>query len=76
MTHKFQNGDRVRVVKIDNMDYYDNAKYQIGDIGTIIKSDSNYMYEAEYCIDFDRLKTVPGISEWFALEEWLQPVEK
>lgn len=33
--NKFKIGDRVRVVKIDNLKYYSDAWYQIGDTGTI-----------------------------------------
>lgn len=35
MKYKFSEGDRIRVTKIDDMDYYGLATYKIGDAGTI-----------------------------------------
>ena len=33
--YKFKVGDRIRVTKIDDLDYYGLATYEIGDAGTI-----------------------------------------
>lgn len=33
MKNKFKIGDRVQVVKIDDMNYYSDALYQICDVG-------------------------------------------
>lgn len=36
MNFKFKVGDRVRVTKIDDLDFYGSATYSVGDVGTII----------------------------------------
>lgn len=54
MNYKFSEGDRIRVTKIDDMDYYGLATYKIGDVGTISirRNNENGIV---YGIDFDDL---------------------
>ena len=75
MAHKFKIGDRVRVIKIDNNKKYGTARYKIGDIGTIIECESTHTYGNYYSIEFDRLKQAGVRYNWYALEQWIQPVE-
>ena len=35
---KFKKGDKVRVIKIDDTEFYGRANYEVGDIGTILTS--------------------------------------
>lgn len=70
MNFKFKVGDRVRVTKIDDLDFYGVATYSVGDVGTIITGyDSGH--GIAYCIDFDKIPCIVGY--WAALEDWLQP---
>lgn len=71
--HKFKIGDRVRVIKIDNQDYYCTALYKVGDVGTIEHCDYDIKYdENDYCVRFDRLKANGEDPRWYALESWLE----
>lgn len=36
---KFNVGDRVRVIKIDDEEYYEGATYQVGDVGRVAYRD-------------------------------------
>lgn len=73
MDYKFKVGDRVRVIAIDDYDYYGIAQYEIRDIGTIIMCRPYRSGENKYEIDFDRLQGRTQ-SDWWALEHWLEPV--
>ena len=69
--YKFKVGDRVRVIKIDDDDYYCAASYKVGDIGTIEYCFSNIQYGNYYCIRFDQLTNQNQLDYWAALESWL-----
>lgn len=75
MKHKFKVGDRVRVVKIDDYNYYGNALYKIGDAGIITYCGRTFdkSHKNDYIIKFDRLKAIGKDPEWCALEHWLEP---
>lgn len=70
MNYKFNEGDRVRITKIDDLDFYCMVTYEVGDVGTI-----STCYETDgrnaYCIEFDRRPCHGG--SWAALEDWLEP---
>lgn len=70
MKYKFSEGDRIRVTKIDDMDYYGLATYKIGDVGTISmhRHGSNGIV---YGIDFDDLMASGEDGCWWAKESWL-----
>lgn len=70
---KFKIGDRVRVVRIDNNTYYGNATYRAYDIGTIIEYDE---FIGDYHIEFDRLKQHRQKCDWWAKEDWLEPIRR
>ena len=72
MNYKFKVGDRVRVTKIDNKNYYSDALYKVGDVGTI-GSRGRYDGENDYGVRFDRLEAIDKDPYWFALERWLEP---
>lgn len=65
MNYKFNEGDRVRITKIDDLDFYCMATYEVGDVGTI-----STCYETDgrnaYCNPY----TDNGL--WSAKENWLQ----
>lgn len=67
MNYKFNEGDRVRITKIDDLDFYCMATYEVGDVGTI-----STCYETDgrnaYCIEFDRRPCHGG--SWAALIVW------
>ena len=70
--YKFKVGDRIRVTKIDDLDYYGLATYKIGDAGTIsmLRNGSNGIV---YGIDFDDLQASGEDGFWWAKEAWLKP---
>ena len=70
--YKFKVGDRIRVTKIDDLDYYGLATYEIGDAGTISmrRNGSNGIV---YGIDFDDLQASGEDGFWQAKEAWLKP---
>ena len=72
MKYKFSEGDRIRVTKIDDMDYYGLATYKIGDAGTISmrRNNKNGIF---YGIDFDDLQASGEDGFWRAKEAWLKP---
>lgn len=72
MDYNFKVGDRVRVITIDDYDYYGIAQYKIGDIGTIIVSEPGATFGNRYKINFDRLHGQTH-SDWWAFEHWLEP---
>lgn len=72
MDYKFKVGDRVRVITIDNDNYYGLAQYKNGDIGTITMCRPYDSFGNKYKINFDRLQG-RSRSEWWALEHWLEP---
>lgn len=90
MNFKFKVGDRVRVTKIDDLDFYGDATYSVGDVGTIITGyDSGH--GIAYCIDFEKgtidtqrtWENKPTYGIWFengqywsAKEEWLKPANQ
>lgn len=69
--YKFSVGDRVRVTKIDDMEYYGLATYEVGDVGTISmhRHGSNGVV---YGIDFDELLASGEDGFWWAKESWLE----
>lgn len=67
MKNKFKIGDRVQVVKIDDMTYYSDALYQIGDVGKILFVSS----DGDYRVEFDRLIYEDHHASWWVLEHWL-----
>lgn len=69
--YKFKVGDRVRVIKIDDDDYYGAATYRVGDIGTIEYRSRTRPQGNYYCIRFDRLTQQNQLDYWAALESWL-----
>ena len=71
MKYKFSEGDRIRVTKIDDLDYYGLATYKIGDVGTISmrRNGSNGIV---YGIDFDDLMASGEDGFWWAKEAWLK----
>lgn len=80
---KFNVGDRVRVIKIDDEEYYEGATYQVGDVGRVAYRDINsILFEAdrrEYFVEFDRLKDASKDSLFASLfekeavlEDWLE----
>ena len=71
MKYKFSEGDRIRVTKIDDMDYYGLATYKIGDAGTISmrRNNKNGIF---YGIDFDDLQASGEDGFWWAKEAWIQ----
>lgn len=73
MKHKFKVGDRVRVTKIDDKQFYGPATYKVGDVGRIITVSSSQWCGRtfKYEIEFDRLKADNKDYEWWALEDWL-----
>lgn len=74
MKYKFSEGDRIRVTKIDDMDYYGLATYKIGDVGTISirRNNENGIV---YGIDFDDLPASGEDGCWWAKEHWLKPAK-
>lgn len=74
MVKKFKNGDKVRVIKIDDEDFYGDANYKVG-CTEIIDSPDDYCSSA-YFIRFDNDKyninpyTDKGL--WSAKANWLQ----
>lgn len=70
--YKFKIGDRVRVIKINDMEYYGLATYEVGDVGTISmhRHGSNGIV---YGIDFDDLMASGEDGCWWAKESWLKP---
>ena len=74
MEHKFKVDDRVRVTQIDDVDYYGQALYQVGDAGTVVYSDRELNDTKNgYLICFDRLNATDEDPNWWALEHWLEP---
>lgn len=71
MKYKFSEGDRIRVTKIDDMNYYGLATYKIGDVGTISirRNNENGIV---YGIDFDDLPASGEDGCWWAKESWLK----
>lgn len=80
---KFNVGDRVRVIKIDDEEYYEGATYQVGDVGRVVYRDIySILFETdkkEYFVAFDRLKDVNKDSIFASLfekeavlEDWLE----
>lgn len=66
---KFKTGDRVRIVKIEDIKRYYGG-YVLGDVGTIVLMNSSNM---DYIVKFDRLEeTYPEIANWFVPEAWLE----
>lgn len=70
--YKFKVGDRIRITKIDDMEYYGLATYEVGDVGTISmhRHGSNGVV---YGIDFDELLASGEDGFWWAKEAWLKP---
>lgn len=68
--YKFKVGDRVRITKIDDLDFYGNATYKVGDVGTIVVC-SLMDTIITYCIEFDKRQSYDNY--WAALESWLEP---
>lgn len=71
--YKFKKGDRVCVVTLEHNDYYGEAKYKVGDIGTVLALD-NEGSQNDYFVKFDRLRHSDGPTSWYVLEKWLAPV--
>lgn len=69
---KFKKGDRIRVVKMDDAEFYGVAKYKVGDIGTIVRVNEKSEYGHCYNIKFDHLDGAYR-QNWCALESWIQP---
>lgn len=68
MEYKFEVGDRVRVVKIDDEGYYGKATYKVGDVGTIT------CVEHGCRVRFDRLThDCNSYATWWAMKSWLEP---
>lgn len=72
--YKFKVGDRVRITKIDDLDFYGNATYNVGDVGTIVVC-SLMDTIITYCIEFDKRQSYDNDWDnyWAALESWLEP---
>lgn len=68
MENKFKIGDRVQVVKIDDIIYYSDALYSIDNVGKIVFVSS----DGDYRVEFNRLKREGKPSAWWALEHWLE----
>lgn len=71
--YKFKKGDRVRVVTLEHNNYYGEAKYKIGYIGTVLALDSEGS-QNDYFVKFDRLIHSKYNASWYVLEKWLAPV--
>lgn len=69
---KFKKGDNVRVIKIDDTEFYGRANYEVGDIGTILTSSNTQELGNCYKIHFDRLEDTYH-PMWWAKEDWLKP---
>ena len=63
MTYKFKVGDRVRIARIAHDDFYAQAAYKIGDVGTIIDCGITNG-QNDYRIVLDRLKSIESL-DWF-----------
>lgn len=70
--YKFKKGDRVRVVTLEHNNYYGEAKYKIGYIGTVLALDSEGS-QNDYFVKFDRLINSDVPPSWYVLEKWLAP---
>ena len=70
--YKFKKGDHVRVVTLEHNDYYGEAKYKVGDIGTVLALD-NEGSQNDYFVKFDRLIYSTHNASWYVLEKWLAP---
>lgn len=74
MVKKFKNGDKVRIIKIDDEDFYGDANYKVGCTG-IIDSPDDYCSSAYYIrFDNDKYNINPYTDKglWSAKENWLQ----
>ena len=71
---KFKVGDRVRVAKIDDYDFYGDANFEINCIGTICvrENHGDYIYRVKF--DDNQYNTSPYHPEnyWALLEDWLE----
>ena len=72
MKYKFNEGARVRVAKIDDLDYYGMTTYEVCDVGTISMRRQNEN-GIVYGIDFDELIASGEDGVWWAKESWLKP---
>lgn len=70
--YKFKKGDRVRVVTLEHNNYYAEAKYKIGYIGTVLALYSEGS-QNDYFVKFDRLIHSKYNASWYVLEKWLAP---
>lgn len=74
---KFKIGNRVRVAKIDDYDFYSDANFEIGCVGIIVQLADVYDYEKIYYVKFDDdlYNGNPNYPDhcWAVLEDWLEP---
>lgn len=77
MEYKFKIGDRVKVIKINSVDFYGQATYEVGGIGAIARVEDDDDYDVVYYVKFDdeSYNGNPNYPDhcWAVLEDWLEP---
>lgn len=62
----FKNGDIVQITKIDDERFYNEATYQVGDVGEVIHGNGRH-----YQIRFTKSKHAKN-DAWWAKSSWLR----
>ena len=75
MEYKFEVGDRVRITKIDDYDFYGHATYEVGCVGYIYrhgKSSQEPAYLIKFIDETYNTNLYIDVPYWSAKEEWLE----